>query len=161
MWQHEGKNKSLWERWHEQDKSYKQCKQMSIWPTLTVLELFWLASVEHLSWAGFVALPMLWRQANRGTEKTSLSLPRAWGKQGAFSSYRVPPKQGSHAQSVPELETAERQPGSSSEFDIRYSFLPLLFNFIRSKGKKNPFEFLLFFLNRKKETFFFQMCSRY
>lgn len=98
---------------------------------------------------------MLWRQANRGTEKTSLSLPRAWGKQGAFSSYRVPPKQGSHAQSVPELETAERQPGSSSEFDIRYSFLPLLFNFIRSKGKKNPFEFLLFFLNRKKRNFFF------
>lgn len=34
------------------DKSYKQYKQMSAWPTPTVLELFWLASVEHLelSW---------------------------------------------------------------------------------------------------------------
>ena len=72
-----------------------------------------------------------------------------------FPLYSVPPKQGSHAQSVPELETAEGHPGSSSsDFGIRYLFLLLLFNFIRSKGKKNPFEFLLFFLNRKKKLVF-------
>ena len=35
------------------DKSYKQYRQMSTWPTPTVLELVLLASVEHLelNWA--------------------------------------------------------------------------------------------------------------
>lgn len=33
-------------------KSYRRCKLMRVWPTPTVLELFWLGTVKHLelSW---------------------------------------------------------------------------------------------------------------